>query len=127
MALCRLHVVMMLPTLKGVFRVFFHKYTDLVINFQNGQVVCTPADNTKKAGGSFQKEKRKKERKKKVCKTQTLTASIQPNNKDILQILLAITYFTSCNKKSKIKDEKHKYKIDIPPRSHFPKMYWQAS
>ena len=57
---------------------------------------------------------------KKICKTQTLTASIQPNNKDILQILLAIIiianriYFTSCNKKSKIKDKKHKHKIDFP-------------
>lgn len=29
----------------------------------------------------------------------TLMASIHPNNKDILQILLAITYFTSCIKK----------------------------
>lgn len=79
--------------------------------FQNSQVVYTPADDTKKTGEDSKGGKKKE---KKVCKTQTLTASIQPNNKDILQILLAITYFTSCNKKSKIKDKKHKYKIDIP-------------
>lgn len=78
--------------------------TVMNLHFPNSQVVCTPEDITKKRKekGKIQKEG------KQICKTQTLTASIQPNNKDILQILLAITYFTSCNEKSKIKDKKHK-------------------
>lgn len=62
---------------------------------------CTSADMTKKGG--------EKIKIKKSVKLKTLTASIHPNNKDILQILLAITYFTSC-----IKKKKHKYKIDFP-------------
>lgn len=83
------------------------RYADLVIQLfsQNSQVVLIPENIAKK---------NKKCKRKVKSKTQTLTASIHPNNKDILQILLAITYFTSCNKKSKIKDKKHKYKIDFP-------------
>lgn len=42
------------------------------------------------------------------------TNSIIPT-RDILQILLAITYVTSCNKKNKIKVKTgNKYKIDFP-------------
>lgn len=89
------------------------KNSDLVINlpFPKTAKLCAHQQTIKKKKENFPKGKKKR---RKICKTITLTASIQPNNKDILQILLAITYFTSCDKKkSKIKDKKHKCKIDL--------------
>lgn len=67
---------------------------------------CSPAHTTKN---------KKEERKKKSVKLKTLMASIHPNNKDILQILLAITYFTSCIKKKKEKKRNTNIRLISPP------------